>query len=645
MKKEKISIIVCAYNTEKYIRKCIDSLIKQSYQNLEIIIINDCSKDNTQNILEEYEKKDSRILLFSNKENKGLAYSRNLGLSKSSGTYVGFIDSDDYIDPDYYEKLMHCIKSSESEIAVCDIKSIFEKDGTSLICECCNKKEEGKLSYINVGLAASCCNKLFLKSLFDPDPFDVGKINEDIAVVIPLILKAKKVSYVKDSYYYYIQRESSIQNSEFTEKKFDICYGVDHTLKKIKNKDTKIKDAIIFNQIILLFFYEITKISNAKERKKVLKTFYKKTKKYNILNNQFLNDFYKNSGRKTGYYYRLLLFLEFHKCFSITNNLISLYHFIKKKFQTIPLINDSMEDVLNLAKEQARKKNQYPKISVVIPNYNYEKFLIQRVTSILRQKVKIHEIIFLDDNSKDNSCKLIDKIIEVIDPYIKTKKVYNKENSGSPFIQWEKGFSLASGDYIWICEADDYCNKNLLKELIKPIKKSHNIVISYCDTSMIDASGKILVSSIKKEIDIQNSGHWNHNYIINGKKEIEDYAFLNCTIANVSSALLKKDDYKNIFEKSKQLKQAGDWMFYLELMNNGDVAYTNKACNYYRIHGSNVTSVTKKQAHFNEIKKIHNEIEKKYGLNEFQKKQIQKRYEFLEKVWNININENLGEKK
>ena len=155
---------------------------------------------------------------------------------------------------------------------------------------------------------------------------------------------------------------------------------------------------------------------------------------------------------------------------------------------------------------------------------------------------------------------------------------------------------FATGDYVWICEADDYCHKKMLKDLIKPIQKNPDIVISYCDTAMIDTTGNMIMSSIKKEIDQQNSKHWNQNYVIDGLEEIQKYAYLNCTIANVSSALIKRGDYKDFFASSKKYRQAGDWLFYVQLMKLGKVAYNKNARNYYRIHGSNVTSVTKKQA-------------------------------------------------
>ena len=208
-------------------------------------------------------------------------------------------------------------------------------------------------------------------------------------------------------------------------------------------------------------------------------------------------------------------------------------------------------------------------------------------------------------------------------------------NSGSAFKQWEKGFNLSKGDYVWIAEADDYSEKNFLKTVIKPLKKYDDIKISYVDTAFIDKDGYVIMRSIKPEIDILNTGHWDKNFINEGINEINDYAYLNCTIANVSSVLFKNDNYSSFFKESGKFKQAGDWLFYVNVMNQGKIAYSNKPINYYRVHGNNVTSVTKKQAHFNEIIKIHDKISKIIKLNNKQKKNINERYKFLKKVWNI----------
>ena len=131
------------------------------------------------------------------------------------------------------------------------------------------------------------------------------------------------------------------------------------------------------------------------------------------------------------------------------------------------------------------------------------------------------------------------------------------------------------------------------------------------------------------------TGHWNKNFISIGNEEIKNYAFVNCTIANVSSVLFKRNDYTKFFKESGKFKQAGDWLFYLNIMNTGKISYIDKPLNYYRVHGSNVTSVTKKAAHFNEIQLVHSYIRKNFGLDKNQEKEIEKRYKFLKKVWGL----------
>lgn len=637
MKNIKISVIVSVYNTEKYISTCLNSLLNQTYSNLEFIIIDDGSQDNSWNILKEYELKDKRVVLFQNKKNCGLAYSRNLGVKKASGEYFSFIDSDDYIDLNYYEKLMQNVYEYHADIVVCDIHSVYENTGTILKNPGCVGDTKNLFSFIHTGLSASACNKLIHRSLFEHNFFPEGKINEDLPVIIPCMVRARCITYQPETHYYYIQRDSSIQNSNFSMKKFDIFEMLELTLKRIEgcNDFERIRDSLIFYQIILLLFYEFIKIPNFMKRISFLKQYDLKSKPYHLLSNPFLSDFYQNTGKKTGLFYQALLRFTTYRFYFFSSLLISFSQFYKKKFGKVVLLDYSFQDLEHLAKKNAKLKESKIKISVVIPNYNYAKFLNQRVGSILSQRKKIHEIIFLDDCSKDNSKEVIDKIIDKISPYISVFKIYNNKNSGSAFCQWEKGFSKAKGDYVWICEADDYCTENLLSHLIKPIQKHPDVMISYCDTAMIDTFGNLIQSSVKNDIDLQKTGHWRHSYLNEGQKEIQDYAYLNCTIANVSSALIKKENYQSYFDLSKQYKQAGDWLFYLNVMNRGKVAFCKEVCNYYRIHGNNVTSVTKKQAHFDEIQKIHLYVREHFSLSDDQEKKIKERYSYLREVWNL----------
>ena len=632
--KEKISVIVAAYNVESYVEKCIESLLKQTYTNLEIIIVEDGSKDKTWEVLQKYQK-NKKIKLLKNPENKGLSYSRNRGLENASGDYIGYIDSDDYVEENYYEAMLSKLKSEKSDIAVCDMKLYYEESNTFQICLGC-EGETTKLNFINNGLAASACNKLFKKEIISKYKFSEGKINEDLAVVIPCLVEAKNISYIEGIYYIYVQRNTSIQNSVFSSKRFDIIYGVDLTLERIKGcPDYKdIKDAIVFNQIIVLFIYTFPKIRGIRERAKYLKQYSELTEKYEIRKNEFFWLFISRANKKSKIYYKMLFKLECNGHAYLTSILMSALKTYQSHFKN-SVIQDVDENKLVKKAIQNQKRKERLKISVVIPNYNYENYLEQRLDSILSQTEKISEIIILDDCSKDNSIEKIEELYRLLSPHIKIIKEYNTQNSGSAFKQWEKGFELAKGDYVWIAEADDYCEKNLLKKLSEPILKDDSIVISYSDTAFMDAEGKILNPSVKPFIDLMETKHWDKDYINDGMEELKNYSFLNCTIANVSSALIKKGDYHDYFVMSREYRQAGDWLFYVNMMTIGKIAYHSKSLNYYRIHGNNVSSLMKKEAHMKEIKRIHKYIDELITFDKKQKNEVEKRYRFLEEAWNL----------
>lgn len=634
---KKISVIVAVYNTEKYVEKCLNSLLNQTYKNLEIIVVEDGSTDNSKKVLEKYVN-NKKIKIIYNKKNSGLSYSRNVGLENATGSYIGYIDSDDYVDLDYYEKLMQSIIDNKAEIAICDIKVVDEDTNTEVISRCCNNDEFTVYNVVDNGLAASACNKLFKKELISKYKFAEGKVNEDIAVVIPTLVRAKKIAYA-NTYYYYVQRGGSIQNSGFSDKRFDIFYGVKTTIERIEgNKDYEsLKDAIVFNQLIVLVLYVIPKEKNWNRRKEILKKYNELVSEYQIRQNHIFWTFLQNCGKKHRIYYKMLFKLNCEGHYFLSNLLISLYDLLSKVLKPKKVISDNidMEDLISLAKEQSKLPDEEIKISVIVPNYNYAKFMYQRIYSILRQNYKIYELIILDDCSKDDSKEVIDDICNSLKEYIKIKSVYNTANSGSAFKQWKKGMELAKGDYVWIAEADDYCEAKLLRTLVRPIKRDKNIMISYSDTAFIDTFGNIILKSIKPEIDIQKSGHWNKSYINNGLDEIRNYSFLNCTIANVSSAIIKNGDYEEYLKMSGEFKQAGDWLFYVNLISNGDIAYSNKVLNYYRVHGNNVSSTMNHQKHIDEINKIHKYYVETFNLTDKEIKMMKERIDFLKKAWKL----------
>lgn len=634
---KKISVIVAVYNTEKYVEKCLNALLNQTYQNLEIIVVEDGSTDNSKEVLKKYAD-NKKIKIIYNKKNSGLSYSRNVGLENATGDYIGYIDSDDYVDLDYYEKLMHAIIDNKADIAICDMKVVDEETNTETVSRCCNSDEFTVYNVVDNGLAASACNKLFKKELISKYKFAEGKVNEDIAVVIPTLVNAKKISYA-NTYYYYVQRGGSIQNSGFSDKRFDIFYGVKTTLERIKdNKDYKsLKDAIVFNQLIVLLLYVIPKEKNWHRRKEILKKYNELVNEYQIRQNHIFWTFLQNCGKKHRMYYKMLFKSNCEGNYFMSNTLISLYDLLSKVLKPKKVISDiiNMEDLVALAKEQSKFPDEDIKISVIVPNYNYAKFMYQRIYSILRQNYKLYELIILDDCSKDNSKEVIDDICNNLKDYINIKSVYNTTNSGSAFKQWKKGMKLATGDYVWIAEADDYCEAKLLRTLVKPIKKDKNIMISYSDTAFIDTFGNIILKSIKPEIDMQKSGHWDKSYINNGLDEIKNYSYLNCTIANVSSAIIKNGNYEEYLTMSGEYKQAGDWLFYVNLISNGDIAYSNKILNYYRVHGNNVSSTMNHQKHIDEINKIHKYYVETFDLTDKEIKMMKERIDFLKKAWKL----------
>ena len=638
---KKISVIVAVYNTEKYLDRCIESLLNQTYKNMELVIVEDCSTDSSRKLLKKY-KENKNIKVFYNRENRGLSYSRNYGLKKSTGDFIGYIDSDDYVEPDYYEKLMSSIKDNKSDIAICDIKLVDEQTNKIQRCKC-YANDFDVYSVVNNGFAASACNKLFKRKNIEKYPFAEGKVNEDIAVVIPTVIQAKKISYA-DTCYFYVQRGGSIQNSKFSDKRFDIFDGVKTTLERIKNEQDYefYKNAIVYNQLILLLMFAIPKERNFIKRYKFLKKFNELSKDYKITKNTNYLEYLENSKRINQIYYKNLVSLNEKKIILLDNVWISFYKTLrflkhKKNKKLIPKID--IQCIEKAAKKQKKLAEQGIKISVVVPNYNYSNYLYQRVYSILNQNYKIHELIILDDASKDNSLFYIKQIEQKISGFVNVKVVVNDINSRNAFSQWQKGINLATGDYVWVAEADDYAKKNFLNEVVSPLKKNNNIVISYADTGFIDSNGYITKNSLVDQIDILKTNHWNASYVNKGISEINCYSYLNCTIPNVSGTIIKKGNYDEIFESAKKFHQSGDWFTYLNILNLGDISFINKTLNYYRVHGNNISQTFDKKAHILEIQRIYKFVKEKYGIDDEQQIQMYNRIKFLCKVWSVKLNE------
>lgn len=279
--KELISVIVPVYNVQKYLEKCIESILSQTYKNIEIILIDDGSTDNSGKICDECVERDSRIRVIHQK-NKGLSAARNRGIECSKGKYIVFIDSDDYIHNRMIEILYQAIIENHAELAICDFKYVYEynKDEKEIVSpiqnEVLNNNEViEKLFEKNAWYYIVAWNKLYKKELWDNIRFPVGYIHEDEAVIHHILIKCKKVVTVKQKLYYYRQIINSIthtKNAKRTDWYFALADRLVFLERKVSEKNIKILAYQFWNPYLEDFFKYFNDKKNALYTKRMKKS-------------------------------------------------------------------------------------------------------------------------------------------------------------------------------------------------------------------------------------------------------------------------------------------------------------------------------------------------------------------------------------
>lgn len=218
-----------------------------------------------------------------------------------------------------------------------------------------------------------------------------------------------------------------------------------------------------------------------------------------------------------------------------------------------------------------------PLVSVILPNYNHAAFLDKRIQSILGQTFHDFELIILDDCSTDNSKEIIEKYR----CYEKVSHiVYNEVNSGSTFRQWDKGISMAGGEFIWIAESDDYCEPNLLMELVSPLIEDKEVVIAFCQSLFVTPDEKIINKTEPEYLAKK----------VTGQDFLRQYLLGVNAIANVSMAVFRKDAILSVPPDYKEYTFCGDWLFYADMCMKGNVFISGKYLNYYLRHETSVTN-------------------------------------------------------
>ena len=223
-----ISVIVPIYNVEQYLEQCLDSIISQTYSQLEIILVDDGSTDSSGQICDKYARKDERIVVI-HKTNGGLSDARNAGISVATGEYISFIDSDDYIATDMYNKMIKICEQNHCDIVVC-ARDNFDEDGNHKVMFQAKKQtiytseEAIEEILLNRNMDSAAWDKLYHKKLFTEIRYPVGVLHEDLTVTSRVFSAANKIVQIPDVFYQYRIRKGSITKQGFKPKKMDLMF-------------------------------------------------------------------------------------------------------------------------------------------------------------------------------------------------------------------------------------------------------------------------------------------------------------------------------------------------------------------------------------------------------------------------------------
>ncbi|MGN7761973.1 glycosyltransferase family 2 protein [Paenibacillus sp. 22594] len=300
-------------------------------------------------------------------------------------------------------------------------------------------------------------------------------------------------------------------------------------------------------------------------------------------------------------------------------------YFVKRNFFR-EYSGEGIIDIYSNSYKSSILNENAKKVSVVIPNYNYAEYIVERIDSVLLQTYPIHELIIIDDCSRDNSVEVIEDHLKKLGSPQNIKFIINEKNSGNVFAQWQYGFKHASGDYVWIAEADDSCHPRFLESVMEGFH-DEDVVISYCESLTMNEHNQVLMKDLRPWIDIYKTGKWDKSYILDGAEEITSTMCINNTIANASSAVFKNGDYQEILEVSKGYRLAGDWYAYMRILEFGKVAYLDESLNYHRMQEKSVTLSINKELEFAEICRVQDYALNNYTLKEEVKQRVLERRE------------------
>lgn len=338
--KVKLSIIIPVYNTEKYLRKCLNSVVAAVdgiEKVVEVLIINDGSPDNSELIITEFCGKYKWMHSFK-KDNGGLSDVKNFGLMRAKGTYVIFLDSDDYVEPGMYRDMLEQGEKEEADIIICDIKLVYDDPSKNTVWPCAISSREGTFAQVmDMSMMPASWNKMVKRNLYAGLEFPVGLNNEDVAVTPIVLARAKTIITIDKPFYNYYQRTGSIQNSSFNEKRFVILQTtklcMDRLMEVEADKAEIIKGSLYLHQVLSMAFYPI-RYEAFERRYKLLKLYMTQVEILfpDIWDNYEIKEFQTWETIHMQMYRKISCQLLKRKCYYLTCIFWSIYAVCKEKY-------------------------------------------------------------------------------------------------------------------------------------------------------------------------------------------------------------------------------------------------------------------------------------------------------------------------
>ena len=659
------SIIMPTFNRKHCIKNAIDSLLAQTYKNYELIVIDDGSIDGTEEYLfENYKKelKNEKIKFIKFKKNNGVCVARNEGIKTAKNEWIGYLDTDNVMYSDYLKTFAKFInKNTGSKNFYAQGKTIQEGfifgnefDFEKLIVEnfidlnvfIHHKDLFKQYGGFDVDLKRAVDWDLIIRYTKDNPAFFIKKIlldydnNKNVFRISTTESLADAYKKIILKYY------QTLPNEEFVAKYRKIFQNNTELSENLKNKESELSS---INELINQKNVELQQKNIELQQKNEEIVLIKSSKFWKLRELNFKIKFVIFSP--------LSFFKKYNK--KLKNLYKQAVHSFKRENLQILILRTFNyivygKGVLNKEEIMHRKKgsdfgeivfdlknidyNFKPKVTVIVPNYNHEKYLRQRLDSIYSQSYSNFNVILLDDNSSDKSR---DILLEYADKYKKnTRYIFNQANSGSVFNQWKKGIEEADGEFIWIAESDDYCSDNLISSIV-PFFSNESVMIAYCRS--------IFKTNNKKTWDIESyladidENKWKTDFIETSHVMVNLAMAKKNVIPNMSSAIFRNPGKMNLLndEKWKNLRFCGDWVFYLHIMRGGAIAYTTKATNYYRQHDKNTsTKLQNNDIYYIEHEFVAMTVAELYAVpSEIFDKQYKMLYEYWN-LWHKNGNKN-----